>query len=158
MRLPRTPSAHHRDPGEILTCLATTADANLRRAVIGTPAYMSPEQAGGEENLDTRSDIYSVGALAYFLLSGHPPFVYPSAVKTLVAHLQETPPRLTSSRADIPGDLEAAVLRCLAKNRADRFANAESLEEALAASGAATSWSSKEAAAWWRSHDAPDAL
>ena len=72
--------------------------------------------------------------------------------------VQETPARLTSSRADIPGDLEATVLRCLAKNRADRFANAESLEEALAACGAATSWSSQEAAAWWRSQDASDAL
>jgi serine/threonine-protein kinase len=115
---------------------------------------MSPEQAAGDENLDARSDIYSVGALAHFLLSGQPPFAYPSAVKTLVAHLQETPPRLTSSRPDIPGDLEATVLRCLAKNRADRFANAESLEEALAASGAAASWSSQAAAAWWRSQDA----
>ena len=138
----------------------TEADGNrlTRDATIaGTPAYMSPEQADGEENLDARSDIYSVGALAYFLLSGHPPFVYPSALKTLIAHLHEAPARLTSSRADIPGDLEATVLRCLAKNRADRFANAESLEEALAACGAATSWSSKEAAAWWRSQEASDA-
>jgi serine/threonine-protein kinase len=125
-------------------------------AIAGTPAYMSPEQAAGDENLDARSDIYSVGALAYFLLSGHPPFVHPSAVKTLAAHLHEMPSRLTSSRPDIPGDLEATVLRCLAKNRANRFANAESLEAALAACGAAASWSSKEAATWWRRQNAFD--
>ncbi|MGH9579930.1 MAG: serine/threonine-protein kinase, partial [Terriglobales bacterium] len=121
-------------------------------AIAGTPAYMSPEQAGGQENLDARSDIYSVGALAYFLLTGQPPFVCSSTVRTLAAHLYETPAPLTQSRPDVPGDLEAAVLWCLAKHPADRFPDAESLEEALAACRTPGQWSAKEAATWWRSN------
>jgi eukaryotic-like serine/threonine-protein kinase len=120
--------------------------------IAGTPAYMSPEQAGEQENLDARSDIYSLGALAYFLLTGQPPFVCSSAVRTLAAHLYETPAPLTQNRPDVPGDLEAVVLRCLAKHPADRFPDAESLEEALAACRTAGQWSAQEAATWWRSN------
>jgi serine/threonine-protein kinase len=120
--------------------------------IAGTPAYMSPEQAGGQEYLDARSDIYSLGALAYFLLTGQPPFVCSSTVRTLAAHLYETPTPLTRSRPDVPGDLEGVVLRCLAKNPADRFPDAEGLEEALAACRTPGQWSAKQAAIWWRSN------
>jgi serine/threonine-protein kinase len=119
-------------------------------AVTGTPAYMSPEQAGGQDNLDARSDIYSVGALAYFLLTGRPPFADRSPVRMLAAHLYEFPAPLTQHRPDVPGDLQAVVLRCLAKEPAARYADAESLETALASCPAAGAWSAKEAARWWR--------
>jgi eukaryotic-like serine/threonine-protein kinase len=124
-------------------------------AVAGTPAYMSPEQAGGQEDLDPRSDIYSVGALTYFLLTGQPPFAGRSAVKMLAAHLYERPEPLTKYRPDVPADLQAAVLRCLAKNPAERFEDVDRLEAALAECHTGQ-WSVKEAAAWWRSQAGPN--
>jgi serine/threonine-protein kinase len=127
------------------------ADDKLTKdgAITGTPAYLSPEQAGGQEQLDARSDIYSVGALAYFLLAGHPPFPGLTGVKMLAAHLYENPAPLTAVRADIPPDFEAIVQRCLAKKPHERFPNAESLDAALAACGSNGKWSVVEAANWW---------
>jgi serine/threonine-protein kinase len=124
-------------------------------AVAGTPAYMSPEQAGGQEDVDARSDIYSVGALAYFLLTGQPPFADRSIVRTLAAHLYEPPAPLTRYRPDVPGDLQAVVLRCLAKSPAERYADAESLEAALTGCTTAGTWSAREATHWWRCQAAP---
>lgn len=102
-------------------------------SVAGTPAYLSPEQAGGQENVDARSDIYSLGALGYFILTGQPPFAGRSGVKMLAAHLYESPQPLTVLRLDVPADLEAIVLRCLAKKPEERFPDVESLDAALAA-------------------------
>jgi serine/threonine-protein kinase len=120
-------------------------------AVAGTPAYLSPEQASGGEGLDARSDLYGMGALAYFLLTGQPPFAGRSTVKVLAAHLYEVPVPPTHHRPDVPEDLETIVLRCLAKDPAERFPDAEALEAALAACRCAGQWSGKDAAAWWRS-------
>ncbi len=119
-------------------------------AVQGTPAYMSPEQAGGQADLDRRSDIYSLGALAYYLLTGQSPFAGRSSVKMLAAHLYEAPAMLTQHRPDVPPDLEAVVLRCLAKEPAERYADAERLEAALADCQAAGAWSASDASQWWR--------
>jgi serine/threonine-protein kinase len=121
--------------------------------VAGTPDFMSPEQATGEPRLDARSDVYAVGAVGYFLLTGRPPFVRDSAFAVLIAHARDplTPP--SSARPDLPADLEAVLLKCLAKKPADRFATAEALEEALAACAYAAEWSPREAAQWWRDHD-----
>jgi serine/threonine-protein kinase len=124
-------------------------------ALPGTPAYMSPEQAAGEDDLDPRSDIYGVGALAYFLLTGQPPFAGRSPLRMLAAHLYEPPEPPSKRRPDLPADLEAIVLRCLAKEPADRFADAQSLESALAVLPAAGQWSAAEAAAWWGSRVSP---
>jgi serine/threonine-protein kinase len=118
--------------------------------VPGTPAYLSPEQAGGSEDLDARSDIYGVGALAYFLLTGRPPFAGRSAMQMLAAHLYEKPQPLTDHRPDVPVDLEAVVLRCLAKDREARFPDAESLDVALAECSTVGGWTEREAAQWWR--------
>ncbi len=117
----------------------------------GTPAYLSPEQAGGRDALDARSDIYSVGALAYFLLTGQPPFAGRSAVQMLAAHLYEPPAPLTTQRPDMPSELEAVVLRCLAKNPADRFPDAGTLDAALATCAAARPWTETDAARCWES-------
>lgn len=118
--------------------------------IAGTPDYMSPEQAGGQQILDARSDIYSIGALAYFMLTGKPPFAGRSSVKILAAHLYEQPTPLTQHRPDVPSDLQAVVLRCLAKEPDNRYADAEGLETVLASCPAAGTWSTKEAASWWR--------
>jgi serine/threonine-protein kinase len=99
--------------------------------ITGTPAYLSPEQADGQETVDARSDIYSVGALASFLLTGQPPFVNRSGVKLLAAHMYEVPPLLSAFRTDLPPGLEAIVMRCLAKDPKERFESAESLDKAL---------------------------
>jgi serine/threonine-protein kinase len=106
-------------------------------AVAGTPEYLSPEQAGGQDAVDARSDIYSVGALAYFLLTGRPPFAGRSGMKLIAAHLYETPEPLSRHRPDVPADLEAVVHRCLAKDPSARFPNARSLDDSLAACAAA---------------------
>jgi hypothetical protein len=102
-------------------------------AVTGTPAYLSPEQVAGQERVDVRSDIYSVGALAYFILTGQSPFADRAGVRMLAAHLYEQPERLTARQAGVPSDLDAIVLRCLAKDPQERFPDVESLDGALAA-------------------------
>jgi serine/threonine-protein kinase len=121
-------------------------------ALVGTPAYMSPEQAGGEEELNACSDIYSLGAVAYFLLTGQPPFVRKTALQVLAAHLHERVPPLTELRGDLPADLEAVVLRCLEKDPKRRYQDVEELEEALARCACAGRWDREQAARWWREH------
>lgn len=122
----------------------------------GTPAYTSPEQASGGVGVDARSDIYSVGALAYFLVTGQPPFVGRSALKTLAAHLYESPAPLIRHSPNVPAEVEDVVLRCLAKRPVERFPDVESLEAALAKCNSVGQWSSREAGAWWRSNHGAD--
>ena len=85
----------------------------------GTPAYMSPEQAAGQDDLDPRSDIYGVGCLAYFLLTGQPPFAARSAARILAAHIYEPPAPLSGRSTEVSAELEEVVLRCLAKEPVD---------------------------------------
>jgi serine/threonine-protein kinase len=146
------------DFGLVLPLGSATADEKLTQegAIAGTPAYMSPEQAGGQDLLDARSDIYSVGALAYFLITGQPPFAGRSGVKMLAAHLYETPEPLTERCPDVPADLEAVALRCLAKNPADRFQDAASLESALVECQRSGTWTTQEAEAWWQGRSEAD--
>jgi serine/threonine-protein kinase len=118
-------------------------------ALAGTPAYMSPEQAAGKE-VDGRSDLYSLGAVAYYLLTGRPPFVRETAVETLAAHLGEEVVAPDRYRAEVPADLQAVVLRCLEKDPDKRFPDADALERALAGCGCAGGWTRERAGAWWR--------
>jgi serine/threonine-protein kinase len=165
----------HRDvkPGNVIVCerggrpdVVKLLDFGLVRAVepdgqkltqdgaiAGTPAYMSPEQAEGAV-LDGRSDLYSLGAVGYYLLTGRPPFLKGTALQMLYAHVRETVRLPTSVRPGVPADLEAAVLRCLEKDRGQRFPDAQALDDALAACQRANSWSEVEAADWWREHGA----
>jgi serine/threonine-protein kinase len=108
-------------------------DAKLTQtgSLVGTPAYMSPEQARDDENLTERSDIYSLGAVAYFLLTGRPPFVAKTAVQVLAAHLHEYVKPLTDIRSDVPADLETVILHCLEKDPQRRFPCVGDLDEAL---------------------------
>jgi serine/threonine-protein kinase len=99
--------------------------------VQGTPAYMSPEVCNGER-ADARSDVYSLGAVLYFLLTGTPPFAARSAASVMLAHVKETPER-PSARTPVPAELERVVLRCLAKEPSDRYTSARALDAALAA-------------------------
>ncbi len=131
---------------------ALSANAGLTGlgTIAGTPAFMSPEQAAGTADVDVRSDIYSLGAVAYYLLTGEAPFVRSTAVQTMAAHLTEPliGPRLLCP--EIPGDLEEVVLRCLAKEPDQRYADIAAVEEALADCSCAGIWSAEQAAIWWR--------
>ena len=98
---------------------------------VGTPAYMSPEQASGDVDLDGRSDIYSLGCVLYEMLAGTPPFTGATAQAVIVKRFTEAPPALRSSRAGIPDAAETAVMRTLARNPADRFSTATELAQAL---------------------------
>jgi serine/threonine-protein kinase len=120
--------------------------------IIGSPPYMSPEQAAGKSAIDARSDIYSLGAVAYFLLTGQPPFVRETAMMMMMAHAYEPVIPPTRLRPEIPLDLQEIVLRCLEKNPDHRFADAQSLEEALAACETAEQWTEERAGRWWREH------
>jgi serine/threonine-protein kinase len=109
-------------------------------AFSGTPLFMSPEQASGKGDMDGRSDIYALGAVAYALLTGRPPFERQSAIELLIAHARDevTPP--SEYCADVPADLEKIVLRCLAKKPEDRFQTMDDLDHALARCVAADRW------------------
>jgi serine/threonine-protein kinase len=102
---------------------------------LGTPQYMSPEQAMGERTIDARSDLYALGAVTYEMLVGEPPFTGPS-VQAIVARLVTEEPRgITTQRKAVPEGVEAAVLRALEKLPADRFATATEFAGALGGDG-----------------------
>jgi serine/threonine-protein kinase len=98
---------------------------------VGTPTYMSPEQAAADPHVDHRSDIYSVGVMAYEMLSGRPPFTGSTPQQVLAAHVTEVPDSVAKRRPAIPPAIEAVVMRCLAKRPADRFQTAADLHAAL---------------------------
>jgi eukaryotic-like serine/threonine-protein kinase len=118
--------------------------------IVGTPLYISPEQALGERTLEARSDIYSLGAVAYFLLTGRPPFDEGSAVAALIAHARDQAVPPSHFRDGVPDDLERVVMRCLAKAPSERYPDAESLERALAECACAGKWDKYQANRWWR--------
>jgi serine/threonine-protein kinase len=97
--------------------------------VHGTPAYMAPEVCNGMP-ADARSDVYSLGAVLYFLLTGTPPFTAPTAGAVMVAHVAEKAQR-PSERVPVPADLERVVMRCLAKDPQDRWQSAREVDVAL---------------------------
>ena len=120
------------------------------RQILGTPQYMSPEQAKGGHELDERSDIYSLGAVAYYLLTGRPPFQANERTAVLIAHARDPVEPPSRVRPGIPEDLERVVLRCLAKPPDQRFPDAEALEQALGACACAGDWDQGRAARWWQ--------
>ncbi|HEX9164720.1 MAG TPA: tetratricopeptide repeat-containing serine/threonine-protein kinase, partial [Gemmatimonadales bacterium] len=94
---------------------------------LGTPAYMSPEQASGDPGVDHRADLYALGVMAYEMLSGQPPFVATNPQALLAAHVTRVPERLGTLRPAVPPSLEVAVMRCLEKRPADRWQQAREL-------------------------------
>jgi DNA-binding SARP family transcriptional activator len=99
--------------------------------VIGTPDYMSPEQAAGSSAIDGRSDLYALGCVLYQMLAGHPPFTGVGPHEVLARHVLDPVPRLTAARPDVPEPVERALLKALAKLPADRFDTALDFAGAL---------------------------
>jgi hypothetical protein len=144
------------DFGLVRTADRDASSARLTQAgmVMGTPEYMSPEQVIGQE-VDLRTDLFSLGAIAYFLLTGFCPFEGDNDLALMYARIKHPARPLTEHRADLPKDLEEVVLRCLARERADRFSDAKELERALAGCACAREWSDERAAAWWAESSGP---
>jgi serine/threonine-protein kinase len=107
------------------------------RFVLGTPAYMSPEQARGATELDGRSDIYSLGCLLYEMLASHPPYSGATAQEILARHALDPVPTVKAGGTPVPEAVERAITRALAKQPADRFATATQFAMALAAAAQA---------------------
>ena len=119
--------------------------------VLGTPYYMAPEAVRSPDKIDGRSDLYSLGATAYYLLTGKAVFEGPSAdVFASLLRDSPTPPSKRLGR-ELPASLEALVLAALAKNPEDRPESVEAFEAALAACRDVPPWTDAEAAAWWKS-------
>jgi len=131
---------------------APTARLTQDGGISGTPLFMSPEQARGLA-VDARSDIYSLGAVAYALLTGRAPFEGTTPMEVMIAHVRDEVVRPSLYQADVPADLERVILRCLSKSPQDRFQDVESLEQALAECAAADQWTHARAAQWWREND-----
>ena len=118
--------------------------------ITGTPLYLSPEQINAPDTLDGRSDLYALGAVGYFLLTGEVVFSGANVVDIFRQHLSEAP-QSPSERLgrELPADLEAVILQCLAKDRNERPASAAVLAEALQACESAGTWSARDAQTWW---------
>ncbi|MGA2381904.1 MAG: serine/threonine-protein kinase [Gemmatimonadales bacterium] len=134
----------------IARAIATAGSERLTETglAIGTPAYMSPEQAAGRHDVDGRSDLYSLGCVLYEMLGGDPPFYASTPQAVLAKKLSEPLPRISVVREAVPAGIEAALNKALARTPADRFATAAQLGAALG--GAASPTAMPAAPAWLR--------
>jgi serine/threonine-protein kinase len=119
--------------------------------IVGTPLYLSPEAILTPADLDPRADLYALGAVAYLLLTGSPPFAGKTLVELCGHHLHSVPLRPSEHGRAVPEDLERVVLACLAKDRAARPQTAAALAEELRSCRDAGRWSEADAELWWRS-------
>jgi eukaryotic-like serine/threonine-protein kinase len=118
----------------------------------GSPTFMSPEQATGRNELDARSDIYNVGAVAYFLMTGKVVFDRTSLLQMLHAHAYEPVVPVREFQDCVPADLQQVVLRCLEKDPGRRYEDVAALERALASCACAGQWTLERAEDWWQQH------
>ena len=131
---------------------ATSTRLTLDGTTAGTPAYMAPELARGAL-YDARADIYSLGCIAYYLLTGAVVFDESTPVAVAIAHVQKQPvPPSHRTELSVPSALEEVIMRCLAKDPADRPQSAAELARALARSEGMGSWTYDDAQQWWRVH------
>ncbi len=118
---------------------------------VGTPAYMAPEQAAADPNIDARADLYAFGVVAYEMLSGRPPFTGATTQQVVAAHVSRSPEPLANHRAALPPDVEALVMQCLEKDPAKRPRDAGVLLPVLeaAATGGVAGGPNSMRAPWW---------
>ncbi|MDX1962690.1 MAG: serine/threonine-protein kinase [Pirellulales bacterium] len=127
-------------------------ELTVQGAITGSPLYMSPEQATGESEPDARSDIYSLGAVMYYLLTGRSPFQADNPIKVLLAHASQPVVPPSKHRPELPAELEAIVLRCLEKSPQDRYGSTRELWQALVGLDLNRRWSRDAAERWWQAH------
>ena len=132
----------------------STASITVTGMVLGTPAFLAPELVSGDGPFDGRADIYALGCVAFWLLTGRPPFEAGDAMSMLMHHSNTTPlPPSTMSEESIPADVDALVLECLSKAPSLRPANADVLWERLSKLSVADRWEPRHARVWWELHD-----
>ncbi|MCG8449613.1 MAG: serine/threonine protein kinase, partial [Pirellulales bacterium] len=138
--------------------LTNAKDSELTQegSITGSPLFMSPEQAMGSGEVDARSDIYSLGAVMYYMATGRPPFAYPQPIKVMVAHASEAPQPLRELNPEIPEELEDIILRCLEKQPEDRFQDVAMLRDMLEGIPTLEPWTAAEAACWWNDYGCPE--
>ena len=125
----------------IAHAITSAGDDKLTRTgvTLGTPAYMSPEQAMAERDLDGRSDIYSLGCVLYQMLAGEPPFTGPTSQSIMARHALEHVPSIAIVRDTVPPEIDDAITQAMAKMRVDRFKTAAEFADALTGKVRATS-------------------
>lgn len=131
----------------------TPTDNIIARAVVGTPHFMSPESVLRPNNVDARSDLYAVGAIGYWLLTGRTLFSADKVEVLLQRQVREEPPRLSALlNGSISADIEGLIMQCLAKDPDQRPPSAAALEDALGRCASAGAWTVAQASAWWQAH------
>ena len=134
---------------------AARSDLSGTSNLSGTPLYMAPEQLTEQPTPEPRSDLYALGAVAYYLLTGRQLFEGGTVFQIMLRHMREDPPRPSASR-EVPADLEALVLSLLAKDPADRPSDAAEARRRAEACACHADWTPASAEAWWTEHE--DAL
>ena len=120
------------------------------RSIKGTPEYLSPEGVNTPNEVDARSDLYSLGAVGYYLLTGHPVFEGDSVLEICMQQVNATPPPMSEARGEpIPAELERLILSCLSKDKDDRPASAQALADALDQLDL-PHWTRADAERWWQ--------
>jgi serine/threonine protein kinase len=132
------------------------AQLTMEGTVTGSPLFMSPEQASGEEGVDGRSDIYSLGAVLYYMLTGQPPFLFDNPLKVMIAHASQevVPPRQHNPELSL--EMEEIVMRCLEKDPDHRFQDVTELRRAMNDVPVSDPWSSELAEEWWSCNGCPE--
>ena len=125
---------------------------NVNNKLRGSPSYMCPEQAVGLSP-DARGDLYSLGCVAYFLLTGRPPFVDENPIMLIVAHATSNVPTFEDIGVSVPEDLSRIILRCLRRDPALRYGSARQLLEDLECCECFDEWTWKAAERWWSNYD-----
>jgi serine/threonine-protein kinase len=147
------------DFGLVKPRAAREAQLTAEQMVTGTPPFMSPEQVLGERELDARSDLYAVGCVAYWLLTGQHVFSGDSTLHVMMQHVRAAPVA-PSQRTElpVPSDLDELVLACLEKDPANRPQTADVLAGRLARTSACGSWTKERALEWWNLHRPDDQM
>ena len=132
---------------------ALVGEVEGAEVLAGTPAYMAPEMVLGKEQVDARTDLYALGAVAYWLLTGQLVFEQDTAMALVVDHVKAEPlPPSQRTELEIPEELDRIVLKCLEKDPDKRFQSAMELEAELAAYSGPNGWNAKSAERWWQLH------
>lgn len=135
----------------------TPSDLTKTGVVFGTPRYLAPETVYGTAGVGPRADIYAFGAVAYWMLTGRPPFSADSAVALMIDHVKTVPPRPSEiCEVFIPSELDEVVMKCLEKDPDDRYQSVAELEDALRAVPDEAPWTRARAAKWWELHMTDD--